>query len=218
MWEDAFGRKDVANRALMINGVAVRIVGVAPPQFNGVFRDGDDPRLMLWLPLSTRTTVLAAGIAAEPSAPAALSSVDSTLFQAVGRLAPGVSPEKATAAVRVVAANAVAARRARSSSSSVAYASSTAPTSAHGSSSQGYAGPSHSLWPLPTSLFVASIGIPSWTSPVQPSENAGQHDCFAPAAGGEIHREYDVDDTSGAARSVMLSPMTAATTVELSRE
>ena len=62
MWEDAFARKDVRNRTLMVNGVAVRIVGVAPPRFNGLFHDGDDSRLMMWLPLSTRATILAAGI------------------------------------------------------------------------------------------------------------------------------------------------------------
>lgn len=107
MWEDAFARKDIANRMLMVNGVTVRIVGVAPPRFNGIIPGGDDGRLMVWLPLSTRATILAAGIGSDPSAPAALSSVDSSLFQAVGRLMPGVSPERATAAVRVIAANAV---------------------------------------------------------------------------------------------------------------
>ena len=107
MWEDAFARKDVTNRMLMVNGVAVRIVGVAPPRFNGIIPGGDDGRLMLWLPLSTRATILAPGIGTDASTPAALSSVDSSLFQAVGRLMPGVSPERATAAVRVIAANAV---------------------------------------------------------------------------------------------------------------
>ena len=107
MWEDAFARKDVTNRSLMVNGVAVRVVGVAPPQFNGVIPGGDDGRLMLWLPLSTRATILTAGIGTAPSAPAALSSVDSNLFRAVGRLMPGVSPARATAAARVIAANAV---------------------------------------------------------------------------------------------------------------
>ena len=33
MWEDVFARKDVMNRTVMVNGVGVRIVGVAPPQF-----------------------------------------------------------------------------------------------------------------------------------------------------------------------------------------
>ncbi|MEP6496259.1 MAG: ABC transporter permease, partial [bacterium] len=111
MWEDAFGRKDVMNRTLMVNGVGVRIVGVAAPEFNGVLAGDDRPRLLMWLPLATRPAILAAtsGGGASSSSAAALSSVDSTLFQAVGRLQPGVSPEQATAAVRVVAAHATGA-------------------------------------------------------------------------------------------------------------
>ena len=107
MWRDAFARSDVRNHVVMVNGVAVRIVGVAPPDFNGITADDDAGRRTLWLPLSTRANILAAGTGVDVSGPAALASVDSTLFQVVGRLAPGVSPERATAAVRVIAANAV---------------------------------------------------------------------------------------------------------------
>jgi predicted permease len=96
MWEDVFDRKDVSNGTLMVNGVAVRIVGVAPPRFNGLVGRGG--RLTMWLPLATRATVLAANTGT------ALSSADSTLFNVIGRLQPGVSPEQATAAARVVAA------------------------------------------------------------------------------------------------------------------
>jgi len=104
MWEDAFGRKEITNRTVAVNGVAVRIIGVAPPQFNGVLGGrGGDRRPMMWLPLATRPTILAASRASG----AALSSVDSTLFEAVGLLKSGVSTEQATAAVRVVANNAV---------------------------------------------------------------------------------------------------------------
>ncbi len=106
MWEDAFGRKDVSNRTMMVNGVAVRIVGVAPPRFNGLLTNGG--RLMMWLPLATRTTILAANSGANGSGGAALSSADSTLFDAAGRLQPGISPEQATAAARVVATQAAA--------------------------------------------------------------------------------------------------------------
>jgi predicted permease len=106
MWEDAFARGEVINARLVVNGVAVRIVGVAPPQFNGVPASYSDvSRLTVWLPLSTRAAILAAGQAGASAA--ALSSADSTLFHAVGRLAPGVSPERASAAVRVIAANAL---------------------------------------------------------------------------------------------------------------
>jgi predicted permease len=106
MWEDAFAGKDVVNRAMMVNGVAVRIVGVAPPDFNGILPGSDDAGRLLWLPLSTRANILAAGSGTGASALAALSSDDSTLFQAVGRLAPGVSTERATATVRVIGATA----------------------------------------------------------------------------------------------------------------
>jgi predicted permease len=106
MWEDVFARQDPTQRRLMVNGVAVRIVGVAPPAFGGVTPDPDDGRLMLWLPLSTRATILAARPGANASGGAALSSVDSMLFHVVGRIAPGVSTERATAAVRVISANA----------------------------------------------------------------------------------------------------------------
>jgi predicted permease len=98
MWEDAFDRKDVSHRTMMVNGVAVRIVGVAPPRFDGLLDRG--PRLMMWLPLAARATILAA------NSSAALSSADSTLFEVIGRLQPDVSPEQATAAARVVSTQA----------------------------------------------------------------------------------------------------------------
>jgi predicted permease len=106
MWEDVFARNDVINRTVMMNDVAVRIVGVAPPRFHGIL-PGDDARLMVWLPLSSRGTILRTAIGTNPPAPGALSSVDSSLFEVVGRLRPGVSPKTATAAVRVIAANAL---------------------------------------------------------------------------------------------------------------
>ena len=46
---------------------------------------------MMWLPLATRATILAANSGTNGSTGAALSSVDSTLFEAAGRLQPGVS-------------------------------------------------------------------------------------------------------------------------------
>lgn len=111
MWEDAFGKKDVMNRTLLVNGVGVRIVGVAAPQFNGVLAN-DDRRLLMWIPLAARPAILAgdsvgARSGRSGSSASALSSADSSLFQAVGRLQPDVTPEQATAAIRVVAARAV---------------------------------------------------------------------------------------------------------------
>jgi predicted permease len=95
------------NRTVMVNGVRVRIIGVAPPQFRGVLTHDRDNRLTMWLPLATRAAILTASSVANSSTADALSSADSTLFEAVGRLQPGVSPEQATAAVRVVAMHAI---------------------------------------------------------------------------------------------------------------
>jgi predicted permease len=106
MWEDAFGRKDVMNRTVVVNGVGVRIVGVAPPEFTGVLPVDRPNRLLMWMALETRATILAGSTGTDGSSAGALSSVDSTLFEAVGRLQPGVSPQQATAAVRVVAMHA----------------------------------------------------------------------------------------------------------------
>ena len=112
MWEDAFGRKEVSDRTMMVNGVRVRIVGVAPAEFNGPLgMSKADGRFLMWLPLRARSAIVATvngGTSA--SAVAALSSADSTIFQAMGRLKAGVSPEQATAAVRVVALRAIGQR------------------------------------------------------------------------------------------------------------
>jgi predicted permease len=97
MWEDAFGRADIADREITVNGTAVRIVGVAPEKFGGV--EGGEGRRIIWMPLSARSLVLGPSGAT----PIALSSPDSLAFQAVARLQPRVTPEQATAAVHVVA-------------------------------------------------------------------------------------------------------------------
>src|SRR5262249_26972691 len=97
--------EDVAGRTLVVNGVDVRIVGVAPPRF--VDPVDESGRRVFWMPLSARAVILSAGRPNSRSVHA-LSSVDSTLFEAVGVLRRDVSPEEATARVRVVASRAVA--------------------------------------------------------------------------------------------------------------
>jgi len=94
-WDQLFGRSpDVIGRTLQVNGVPVTIVGVAPPRFVGV---GGGSRLQLWLPLSNRHILLSS------------SSAETLAFRAAARLRPGVETGPATAAVRVVAAQAAAA-------------------------------------------------------------------------------------------------------------
>jgi len=83
-------------RTLVVNDVPVRIVGVAPPTFQGALREMNDPGL--WLPLSAR-----AGIARE--SPRRVR--DSPTLELVARLAPGVPHERATAIVRQLLATAL---------------------------------------------------------------------------------------------------------------
>ena len=86
----------VIGRVVRINGIPVRIVGVAPPGFQGALAGLDDG-VSLWLPLAARAPLVR-------STPNALVNRDSTIFQAVGRLTPGTNVDRATSVVRVVAA------------------------------------------------------------------------------------------------------------------
>lgn len=95
-WDQLFNADPgVIGRTVAINGVPVTVVGVAPEKFNGV--DGSDA-WQLWMPLAARDAVMR-GVPAP--------------FLAAARLRPGVTPEAASSAVRVVAARAAAAEAAR---------------------------------------------------------------------------------------------------------
>jgi len=104
IWEDVFDRGDVSGRDVIVNGLAVPIVGVAPPEFGGPFAlDGGD-RALVWMPIAARASILGGNGATARM----LASVDSTLFDAIAELQRGVAPEEATAAVRVVANRSIA--------------------------------------------------------------------------------------------------------------
>ena len=76
-------------RTLLVNDVPVRIVGVAPPRFQGALREMNDPGL--WIPLSARTDIVR-------ESPRRLS--DDPTLELVARMAPGVPREQGTALVR----------------------------------------------------------------------------------------------------------------------
>jgi predicted permease len=94
LWEQAGADTAMIGRIVRLNGVPVRVVGVAPPKFRGAVLESGDP--LLWVPLAARATL--AG-----TTPRALASPDSVLLDVVARLAPNVDAERATALVRVVA-------------------------------------------------------------------------------------------------------------------
>jgi hypothetical protein len=86
-----------------VNGVAITIVGVAPPRFNGAMQ-ADDFR-SLWLPLSSWQLLT-------KSEPQVFSDPAAQTFEAAARLQPDVSVNDARPAVAVVAARADADSRA----------------------------------------------------------------------------------------------------------
>ncbi|MEX1256895.1 MAG: ABC transporter permease [Gemmatimonadota bacterium] len=96
-WGELGGRPDVLDTTIRVNGHVFDVVGVAPPRFAGP--DATGSAMDLWLPLSARPVV-------EGTTAFALASYDSTLFSAVARVRPGVTPDQATAAAEAVAAHA----------------------------------------------------------------------------------------------------------------
>jgi len=85
-WDLLYARSPHAiGSSLHLNGVAVTVIGVAPRFFQGI---GDLGTPKLWLPAESRHAVLPPLIA------------EDLRFGAVARLAPGASPEVATAAIQ----------------------------------------------------------------------------------------------------------------------
>jgi predicted permease len=100
MWHGLFAEDpNIVGRTVTVNGTRVRIVGVAPRRFSGADAYGFEN--VMWLPLASRATVLR-------STRQALLSRDSTMLFGAARLANGISIEKATTDVRVIAERAVA--------------------------------------------------------------------------------------------------------------
>jgi predicted permease len=102
-WDRVLGRPDTIGQTLVVNGRAVRVVGVAPPRFASSI-GSDNPGITIWMPLGSRPIILAGSGASA----FALESPDSALFEVVGRLRDGVSADSATRAVRRVSAGVTA--------------------------------------------------------------------------------------------------------------
>jgi putative ABC transport system permease protein len=93
IWERFYGRSDaVIGRTLKVNNTVVTIAGVAPEGFVGARAGGS--KMRVWLPLDSRLAVL-------PAAPRL--AIDAPVFGIVARLAPGASPESATAVAATIA-------------------------------------------------------------------------------------------------------------------
>ena len=74
----------MVGRSMTINGIPMTLVGIAPPGFYGDRRESDPPDL--WMPISIEPT-----LASENSL---LHSPTTNWLYLIGRLRPGVSPDK----------------------------------------------------------------------------------------------------------------------------
>lgn len=96
LWRDSFASApDVVGRTIRVNDVPIRVVGVAPPRFNGAVPTGGTRTL--WMPLSARATIL------RPTADAS-GSRESAILTVAARLAQGVTLPRANAVVSVIGA------------------------------------------------------------------------------------------------------------------
>src|SRR5215470_14086213 len=93
-WKGRFGGdKSVLGKTIYVKGVPITVVGVAPPGFGGV--DPIHPSMDFWIPLQNRPELNAWG---NPATDHTLyGSPEWLALDMLGRLQPGISPEKAEA-------------------------------------------------------------------------------------------------------------------------
>ena len=96
LWKRLGADSTMVARVVRINGIPLRVVGVAPDRFQGPVANPDDGA-QLWVPLDARAQLVR-------STASALTSRDSTFLQAVARLTPTTTRERATSVARVVSA------------------------------------------------------------------------------------------------------------------
>ena len=95
LWRERLDANPAAiGRSIVINGRAFTVIGVTPDRFNG---PDHAERRQLFVPISLRKALL-------PAFPDLLESRQSWWLKAVGRLKPGVTRQRADAAVATVAA------------------------------------------------------------------------------------------------------------------
>jgi putative ABC transport system permease protein len=97
MADQLFGSATVAiGREVLVNEMPLRVVGVAPPRFQGALRDMDAP--VLWIPLNARAEIARVS-------PRWLT--EQATLSLVARLTAGASHEQATVRAQQVVANAL---------------------------------------------------------------------------------------------------------------
>jgi predicted permease len=96
VWEQAGADSAIVGRVVRLNGIPVRVAGIAPRRFHSATRESGMPSV--WVPLAARAALMG-------STAYALASRDTVLLQAIARLTPSTTLEHANAVVRVEAAS-----------------------------------------------------------------------------------------------------------------
>ncbi len=99
LWRDLYRRDPgVVGRSLNLNGRSVRVVGIAPPSFEGLDIESAQE---LWMPMASRSALIPAEAGEDPKA--FLNDPEMYRFDVVGRLRDDATPAQAQAALDVVA-------------------------------------------------------------------------------------------------------------------
>ena len=95
LWQEEFGGGAITGTTIDVNGVSLRIAGIAPEKFHGATPASGRPAA-LWIPISARGAILR-------GTSQALASADSGIFSAIARVAPGVAYAQAEAVAAGIA-------------------------------------------------------------------------------------------------------------------
>ena len=99
VWVKEFGGDSaIVGQSVTINDVAVRVAGIAPPRFRGPVAVPGRPNI--WLPIEARTAL--------SHGPPRVADQDSMVYQALARLTPDATLDRANTVAAVVARGAVA--------------------------------------------------------------------------------------------------------------
>ena len=88
VWQQTGADSAIVGRVVRLNGIPVRVAGIAPPRFHGATRESGMPSA--WVPLAARAALMG-------STAYALASRDTAFLQAVARLTSSATLEHANA-------------------------------------------------------------------------------------------------------------------------
>ena len=95
LWQESYGGAAITGATIDVNGVSLRVAGIAPEKFHGA-TPASGRAAAMWIPVSARGEILR-------GTSQALASADSGIFSAIARVAPGVAYGQAEAVAAGIA-------------------------------------------------------------------------------------------------------------------